>query len=171
MSAIVFGAGNVLLKDEGFGVHLIKWMEANFEPHGDVEFYDGGTMGIFVTHKFEEADNIIIVDTLDTDGGPGEIRVYDKEDIMLNRIPVKMSPHQVGIQEVLLMCEVRGKVPENVTLIGIIPETLESGVTLSDTLYNKMKTAENLVRDALEKTGIKLTKRIDEVNVKSAGCF
>ncbi|QAR33958.1 hydrogenase maturation protease [Geovibrio thiophilus] len=161
MNVLVFGAGNILLGDEGFGVHMIQHMEKKFGAHANVELYDGGTMGIFATHKLEEAEHIIIIDTLDADGEPGEIRTYGLDDIRLNKIPAKMSPHQIGLQEVLLISEVRGKVPESVKLLGIIPKSLESGIDLSPELQGKVAVVEELILEELGSHGITLERRKD----------
>jgi hydrogenase maturation protease len=116
-------------------------------------------MGIFATHKLEEAEHIIIIDTLDTDGEPGEIRTYELDDIRLNRIPAKMSPHQIGLQEVLLISEVRGKVPESVKFLGIIPKSLEGSVDLSPELQEKVAVVEKLLLDELATFGITLKRK------------
>ena len=65
MKTLIFGAGNLLLSDEGFGVHAIRYLEENYDFPDTVELYDGGTLGIMVTHKFEEADKIFLVDIVD----------------------------------------------------------------------------------------------------------
>src|SRR5919109_5188116 len=105
MKTLIFGAGNLILSDEGFGVHCIKYLEDRYIFPEGVELFDGGTLGIMVTHKMEEADRVIIVDTVDAAGDPGEVFRYEKADIMLNRLPVKLSPHQIGIQEMLFISE------------------------------------------------------------------
>jgi hydrogenase maturation protease len=159
MKVLVFGAGNILLGDEGFGVHMIRRLEENYAAPENVELYDGGTMGIFATHKLEEAGHIIIIDTLNTDGQPGEIRTYGLDDIRLNRIPAKMSPHQIGLQEVLLISEVRGNVPESVKLFGVIPQSLEGSLELTPLLEEKLAEVEKLLLKELECLGITLKRR------------
>ncbi len=139
MKTLIFGAGNLILSDEGFGVHCIRHLEARYDFPSGVELYDGGTLGIMVSHKFEEAETVFLLDVLDTAGTPGEIRRYDKADIMLNRLPVKLSPHQIGIQEMLAVCELRGCAPARLTVIGAIPASLEPGSELTPTLRQAMK--------------------------------
>ncbi len=138
MKTLVFGAGNLLCSDEGFGVHFIKYLEEHYRFQDDVELYDGGTLGIMVTHLLEEADRVFLVDVVDAQGEPGDVFRYEKDDFMLGRLPVKMSPHQIGIQEVLLLSELRGRTPDQVSLFGIIPETYEAGVELSPLLAGKL---------------------------------
>lgn len=159
MKVVVFGAGNLLLSDEGLGVHLVKRMNDTYEPSDDVEFYDGGTMGILATHKLEETSHVIIVDSLDATGEPGELRTYRKEDIMLEKIPAKMSPHQIGLQEVLTISELRGKAPNTITFYGVIPASLDSSVELSPEVEARLGEIENLIVSELKSMGIELVKK------------
>jgi len=119
MKTLVLGAGNLLLSDEGFGIHFIRHLEKNYRFPEAVELFDAGTMGIMVTHKIEEVDRLYIIDVITADGKPGTCFRYSKEDFMLKRIPAKMSPHQIGIQEMLLISEIRGRCPEQVYLLGV----------------------------------------------------
>lgn len=138
MKTLIFGAGNLLLSDEGFGVHFIKYLEEHYCFDEGVELYDGGTLGIMVTHLLEEADRVYLVDVIDANGEPGDIFRYEKEEFLLGKLPIKMSPHQIGIQEVLTLSDLRGRTPDQVTLFGIIPASYESGVTLSPVLEAKL---------------------------------
>src|SRR5690349_6561722 len=124
MKTLIFGAGNLLLSDEGFGVHVIRHLEEHYHLSEEVELFDGGTLGIMVTHKLEEAQHVYVVDIVEAAGEPGKLYRFEKEEIMLDRLPLKMSPHQIGIQEVLFLTELRGTAPERVTLIGVVPGSL-----------------------------------------------
>ena len=139
MKTLIFGAGNLLLSDEGFGVHAIRYLEENYTFPETVELYDGGTLGIMVTHKLEEAERVFVLDVVEAAGSPGDILRFTKEDIMLNRLPMKLSPHQIGIQEVLFLSELRGTCPKEVTIIGAIPQSLEPGAELTPLLEGRLK--------------------------------
>lgn len=159
MQTVVFGAGNLLLSDEGLGVHLVKHMNEKYEEDDAVEFYDGGTMGILATHKLEETSHVIIVDSLEAEGEPGELRVYTKDDILLDKIPAKMSPHQIGLQEVLTLSELRGKAPDTITFYGVIPASLDSDVELSPAVKERVGQIDTMIVDELKKMGISLKAR------------
>ncbi|PLX69412.1 MAG: hypothetical protein C0603_00340 [Denitrovibrio sp.] len=156
MEVVVFGAGNLLLSDEGLGVHLVKQMNDKYALTDEVEFYDGGTMGILATHKLEESSHVIIVDSLEAEGEAGELRLYKKEDIMLDKIPAKMSPHQIGLQEVLTISELRGKAPDTITFYGVIPESLESSVELSKPVQARLVEIEDMIVAELKELGVDL---------------
>jgi len=157
MKTLIFGAGNLLLSDEGFGVHFIKYLEKHYRFGDDVELYDGGTLGIMVTHLLEEADRVCLVDVVEAKGEPGDIYRYEKDDFMLGRLPIKMSPHQIGIQEVLLLSDLRGRTPDEVTLFGIIPQSYDAGVELSPLLAEKLPGLAEVVVEELRAAGHEIT--------------
>lgn len=159
MDVLIFGAGNLILSDEGFGVHFVRYLEERFEIPENVELYDGGTLGIRAHFKFEEADRVILVDVVDAAGQPGDIFRYEREAIMLKRIPVKMSPHQIGLQEMLLIGEMRDAPRSELTFFGIVPGTLDPGDTLSPPLQAGLPKVAALVVDELKKAGIELKER------------
>jgi hydrogenase maturation protease len=160
MKTLIFGAGNLLLSDEGFGVHFVRYLEAHYHFPPEVELLDAGTMGIMVTHKIEEADRVFLVDIVETQGDPGQFLRYCKDDFMLKRIPIKMSPHQIGVQEMLLISELRGCAPSEVYLWGVIPSSLESGCELTPVLQKVLvKLADQLVKE-LRVLGESVTPRV-----------
>ncbi len=156
MKTLVFGAGNLLLTDEGFGVHFITYLQKHYRFPEDVELYDGGTLGIMVTHMLEAADHVYLVDVIDAKGEPGDIYRYEKEDFMLGRLPIKMSPHQIGIQEVLALSELRDRCPEKISLFGVIPQSYDAGVELSPLLAEKLTGLAELVVGELRAAGYEI---------------
>ena len=138
MKTLILGAGNLLLSDEGFGVHFIRYLEKHYTLHADVELFDAGTLGLMIGHKLEDADRVYIVDVVAAPGTPGTCIRYTKEDFLLQRIPIKLSPHQIGVQEMLLVSSLRGRCPEEIYLLGIIPCSLEPGTELSPLLQQRL---------------------------------
>lgn len=160
MKTLILGAGNLLLSDEGFGVHFVNYLQDNYIFPEDVELYDGGTLGIMVTHMLEDAEQVYLVDVVDAKGEPGDIFRYEKDDFMLGKLPIKMSPHQIGIQEVLSLSEIRDRCPEKISLFGVIPSTYEAGVELSTLLADKLPGLAELIAGELTAAG-HLIKRIN----------
>lgn len=158
MQTLIFGAGNLLCSDEGFGVHFIQYLEKYYRFNDDVELYDGGTLGIMVTHLLEDADRVFLVDVVDAPGEPGDVFRYEKEEFLLGKLPIKMSPHQIGIQEVLTLSELRGKTPEQVSLFGIIPQSYDAGVELTPLLAGKLPGLAELVVEELRAAGHEVVK-------------
>ena len=156
---LIFGAGNLLLSDEGFGVHFIRHLEKHYVFAENVELFDAGAMGMMATHKIEEADRVYVVDVLALEGEPGQRFRYSKDDFMLKRIPLKLSPHQVGVQEALLISELRGRCPQEIILLGVIPASLEPGSELTPRLQPRLvEMAEELVGE-LREAGVAVKAR------------
>ena len=128
---VVMGIGNYILSDEGIGVHVVKAIENDTWPE-NVEIFDCGTLGILASYKIAEADVLIAIDAIVSKEEPGSVKVFDKEDIMLSKVPAKVSPHQIGFQETLLHAQLRGDCPEVVKLIGVVPESYDTSTELSD---------------------------------------
>ena len=138
MKTLVLGAGNLLLSDEGFGVHFIRYLEHNYALPPEVQLLDAGTLGLMTLREVEEADRVFIIDTVSAKGRPGDLLRYRKKDFVSKSIPLKLSPHQAGIAEMLLVSEMRGRCPEDVCLWGIIPRSIEPGTHLSPELLCRL---------------------------------
>jgi len=151
---LVYGAGNLLLSDEGFGVHLVRYLADQYRFPEEVEILDAGTLGIMVSHKLEEAHHVHIVDVVATDGEPGTFLRFEKDDFVHGRVPLKLSPHQIGIQEVLTLAELRGRGPERVTLYGVIPHTYDPGVDLSPPLRARLPEVARAIVDEIRADGV-----------------
>jgi hydrogenase maturation protease len=153
MRIVIVGAGNWLLSDEGFGVHVVKYLAENYEFPDEVEIFDAGTLGLSGAYALESADAVYVVDAVNGEGRPGEIRLYDKEHVMmLDRIPGKLSPHQLGIREMLLVTQLRGKLPAELVLFGVIPVSLGPGIVLSPLVEISVKAmAQMLIADLLSR--------------------
>ncbi len=158
MKTLIFGAGNLLLSDEGFGVHFIQYLQKHYTFPSNVTLYDGGTLGIMVSHMLEDADQVFLVDVIDAKGEPGDIYRYEKDDFMLGKLPIKMSPHQIGIQEVLALSEIRDRCPEKITLFGIIPASYEASAELSPLLAGKLSGLAELVVAEIRESGSPVEK-------------
>ena len=76
---------------------------------------------------------------------------YSKEDFLLKRISLKLSPHQIGVQEMLLVNSLRGRCPEEVFLLGVIPCSTEPGTELTPLLHRRLP---ELARQLVAELGV-----------------
>jgi hydrogenase maturation protease len=79
----VLGIGNILLSDDGVGVHVINRLKAEYEFPEHVRLMDGGTKGLDLLPYLEECDKILIIDAANFKKDPGTI-----DSIEDDRIPV-----------------------------------------------------------------------------------
>lgn len=125
---IILGVGNLLLKDEGLGVHVVKEMENRKLPPG-VEVIDGGTATMDLLSIIYESERIIVIDALTSGGEPGTIYRVVPEDLM-TETERPLSLHQVGLLEVLGMAEQLGG-HGKVVIIGVEPKEISWGTELT----------------------------------------
>src|ERR1039458_7330272 len=68
---LILGIGNVLLRDEGAGVHAIQMLEERVAGRDDIELMDGGTLSFSLAGAIEDAARLIVIDAAQYDGEPG----------------------------------------------------------------------------------------------------
>ncbi|MDR2884485.1 MAG: HyaD/HybD family hydrogenase maturation endopeptidase [Deferribacteraceae bacterium] len=127
---VIMGVGNLLLCDEGIGVHASQEI-AKWDLPEHVSVFDAGTLGLLSAPLFVNADTLIFIDSVEAQGEPGTVFRFSKEDIMLDRFPMKLSPHQIGVQDTLLISELRGECPSTIIFYGIIPSSYEANLELT----------------------------------------
>lgn len=145
---IVLGVGNLLLSDEGVGVHVAKKLMEMELPPG-VQAVEGGTDGFRLMNVVTEADRLIIVDAVKGGEAPGSIYRFDIKDAPSYPDVYKTSVHQIGILEVVHLSELVGKTPETV-IIGVEPGSLEMGMELSTEVAAKLPRIIELVFEEIK---------------------
>jgi hydrogenase maturation protease len=134
----ILGLGNLLLSDEGFGVHFINYLTERYEIPAHVAVLDGGTAGIMMAPFIEDADILYVIDTVARQDQPGSIHHYSDQDIQAGNIHARMSPHQVGLLDILDLCRLRETAPMQTEMITIVPEDLSVAIGLTPTLEAKL---------------------------------
>ena len=146
---VVLGVGNLLLSDEGVGVHVAnKLMEMDLPPEVDV--VEGGTDGFRLMNVVTGASRLIVVDAIKGGGPPGSIYRFDIEDAPTYPDEYKTSVHQIGILEVVHLSELIGEAPET-TIIGVEPKSLEMGMELSPAVKAKVSRVIELVLEEINR--------------------
>lgn len=126
---IILGTGNLLLKDEGIGIHVIQRMEKLKLPE-NVKLVDGGTAGINLYHLIEGADRLIVVDCVDAEVEPGAIFRFTPADVDVPERQVTTSFHDIGLLEALEFAKQEGKSPDTI-IIGVQPKEIDWGLELT----------------------------------------
>jgi len=154
---MVIGVGNVLFKDEGFGIHVVKRMQQMYEFPENVELVDGGVLGVHLLGIISKPDHLIVVDVIRNGGQPGDMYRIEQKDIP-ERIRAKNSVHQVDFLEALTLCLAMDHQPESV-ILGVEPEDIETlNTDLTATTENKVGPIMDLVLAELEKLGVTCKK-------------
>jgi hydrogenase maturation protease len=150
--------GNILLSDEGVGVHIIHLLRERYQFPQEVEILDGGTLGLDLLPYVEDADRLLIVDAVQMDAPLGTVARLEGD-----RIPAVLSlqhsPHQMGLSDLLAVARLRGRYPSEVVLWGIQPASLEVGLELSPTVAAQVEGLVQSVLMELERWGIQPIRR------------
>jgi hydrogenase maturation protease len=155
MSILVVGLGNILLQDEGAGVRLVERLEERFEIPDGVEVLDGGTSGMELIHTIAGRDALIVCDAVRSDKPPGTVLRLAGEELPAF-FRTKLSPHQLGLSDVLATLTLLEQVPPSVVLIGIVPQDLDLGIELSPPIAAALDEALALLIAEIESLGFRL---------------
>ena len=121
----VLGIGNVLWADEGFGVRCIEALQRRYQFAPHVQLIDGGTQGLYLIQHVQAARALLIFDAIDYGLEPGTLKLIENDDVPRFMGAKKMSLHQTGFQEVLMLAQLTESYPEQVLLVGCQPQELE----------------------------------------------
>lgn len=155
----ILGIGNLLLRDEGFGVHTVQYLENNYSFPDCVEIQDVGTAGIYMSPYLEECDPVLVIDVVDIEGEPGSFHFYTLADVKAGNFQTRMSPHQLGLLEILEVCKLRDAAPETVDFYTIIPHELTESIELSDIAAARVVEVAEMILKRLAEMGVQVTKK------------
>ena len=158
VTTLILGVGNLLMSDEGVGVHAIKRLVENYQLPEEVQVLDGGTLGMDLLYYLEGVENLILIDAVETRKEPGTlIRLEDDEVPAF--LSMKMSPHQIGVPDMLVAAKLKDVFPKRLVLWGIQPELLEIGLDLSPTVEAKVDTIIDNVLKQLKAWGQEVERK------------
>ena len=156
----VIGLGSVLMGDDAVGPHVLRHLEAEYELPPGIDLLDLGTPGPELAHIVEGLDALIVADTLRTPGAtPGEVRRLRRPEILKGKEPDRLSPHDPSLRGALVAASLLGRSPEEVLLVGIIPEDTHLGIGLTPAVQEAMPKAVAAVAAELRRLGWDLKKR------------
>jgi len=157
---LVLGVGNLLLQDEGAGVRALERFEEKYEAAVRVECLDGGTAGMELLPYIEGRDRVIILDVVKSGKPSGTIVRLEGEDVPA-LFRKKISPHQLGISDLLAVAQLSGKMPGKLVLLGIEPKKFDTGLEMSAEVENRMEAMADMVANELRVWGVTVNIRTD----------
>jgi hydrogenase maturation protease len=138
---LVLGIGNVLMGDEGVGVHAVWQMEGTLPP--DVSLLDGGTGGFQLLGELTGHDPVFMIDAT-MDGQPaGTVSVLRPR--YASDFPRSLTAHDIGLRDLVEAAALLGHLPQ-VTLITVsISEVAPMQMTLSPAVQAAIPAVSRLV--------------------------
>ena len=139
---IIIGLGNPLMADEGIGTVLVdelaKLAAAGKLPSETVEYYDGGTGGMYLLHTIAERKKVILIDCCLMGAEPGTIRRFTPDDVKSVKQMAHLSLHEVDILNVIKMAKQIGQCPDEIVIFGIEPVSITQQLHLNESIQTKI---------------------------------
>lgn len=149
---LVLSVGNILLGDEGAGIRAVELMQDRYDFTDDVEFINGGIDGFDLTGHLGHKTDLFIFDAIIDEGKPGTVKRFN-----LNNPPAffqnRISPHQSGLSEMLSTAALSDGLPANITLFGIVPKTVDTGMELTGPVRAGVEKMVDMAIDELQSFG------------------
>ncbi len=146
---VVIGVGNLLLADEGIGIHAAQELKKETFPP-IVEIIDGGTAGIDLLFVLEDARYAIIIDCVEAGTEPGTILRMPVEELILQSPAQIISLHDINLAEVLSMAKSLGKLPGTV-IFGVQPGEICFGTELTPVVNDSLPRLIELVKHEISR--------------------
>jgi len=160
----VLGIGNVVLRDEGFGVRVAELLDECYEFPDDVQIVDGGTLGVELLEFVTGTEKLLVIDSINGGEAPGTFFRFHNEAVM-EHFQDKLSAHEVGIQDVLAALSVTGRRIEDVVVIGAQPYDLGAGVELSEKMQGLLVPMTERALEELAAFGVEATRKAGEMEL------
>lgn len=153
MKVVVLGVGNVILADEGVGVRVVEAFERDYVVPEGVVVIDAGTSGMEMLEDMSDLDFLLVVDAIAAGKAPGELVQLrgDEVPVFFRR---NLSPHGIGLSDVLASLEFLGAEPKETVILGVQPTSLDLSTELTPTIAARVPELVAQVVDELTQRGL-----------------
>lgn len=153
VKTVILGIGNVLLGDEGFGVHFVRWLSGQYLFPGSVRIVDGGVLGYGLLDTVCDCGHLLVIDAIRPGDEPGAIYRLTREELEA-RNPPAASAHEVAFMDVLCKAELMGEAP-GVVFLCIVPGCCaDMDLEMSPGMREKFPVVAELLLHELRNLGI-----------------
>lgn len=154
-SIVVLGVGNILLTDEGLGVHVVEDLKANYTFTPQISLIDGGTMGMELLTYMRGMKKILLIDAVNGGEAPGTIYEFPHRELE-QYFTDHISVHEVGMQDILRIRAIQENPLEDAIVIGVEPESLDVGFEPSAPVQKALPEVKERVLRVLREWGVQI---------------
>jgi len=153
---VVLGVGNLIMADEGVGVRVVEALERDYTLPQGVVVIDAGTSSMELLADLSHLDFLLVVDAINADKPPGTLvkLAGDAVPVFFRR---NLSPHGIGLSDVLAALEFMDAAPREVVIIGVQPVSLELSTELTPEIAARVPELVAMVVAELAERGAVLT--------------
>lgn len=168
IATLVLGLGNVLCGDDGVGVIAVHLLRRIYELPPGVRVVDGGTLGLDLLALVAASDRVILVDAVRADAPAGTLVRIAGDDVPA-AVHERLSPHQVGVADLLAGAALCNSYPEEVTIVGIVPATTELQIGCSPAVASQIDALVDSVLAELRRLGVEPMRRETALSARDDG--
>lgn len=143
---VVLGIGNVLMGDEGIGVHVVRWLQEH-APEMPAEAVDGGTGSFYLLEYFHNYDRVILLDATLDGQPPGTVTVLKPQ--FSSDYPPTLTAHDIGLKDLLDALYISNKQPEIILFAISIARLDKVTLDLTETMRDRVAPIARQVLDFL----------------------
>lgn len=156
----IMGVGNILLADEGFGVHFVRRLEEGFTFPDGVRLIDGGVLAYTLLDEICSCKHLIVIDAIKLTDLPGSIYRFTREELE-TRLPPPTSAHEVAFPDVLFKAELLGELPEVIFLCVIPEQYKEMDLEMTPLMTERLPDMEKLLLQELDRLNVSWRRKTD----------
>ncbi|HYS43384.1 MAG TPA: HyaD/HybD family hydrogenase maturation endopeptidase [Geobacteraceae bacterium] len=151
---LVLGIGNLIMSDDGIGVRVVQLLAERYRYPAGVTILDGGTLGLDLLPRLEGVERLLVVDAVETGQPAGTLVRMAGEEVPIV-LETKVSPHQMGLKDLLAVAMLQGFAPREMVLWGVQPALIELGTDLSEAVAARLETLVGKVLVELAEWGVR----------------
>ena len=156
---VLLGVGNILLTDEGLGVHVVKDIKESFIFTPAITIIDGGTMGMELLTYMRGMKKILLIDAINGGEPPGTVYEFPHKELE-QYFTEHISVHEVGMQDILRIRAIQEEPLEDAVVIGVEPESLEIGFEPSEVVQRALPEVKDRVLNVLRQWGVQVEMKL-----------
>lgn len=154
---LVLGIGNLVMSDDGVGVRVVQMLQSGYRFPANVEIVDGGTLGLDLLPMLEGKSHLIMVDAVEAGKPPGTLVRLSGAELPI-ALETRISPHQMGLKDLLAVARLLGHVPGEMVLIGVQPASIQMDCDLTAEVARQVDPMTCAVLKELENLGVHAEK-------------
>jgi len=147
-SITVLGVGNPIMADDGVGLALLERVRS-LRPDPVIEYVDGATGGMELLPVAQDCDRLLILDAV-AGPEPGVVEHLTGDQIP-RLLSSKLSPHQVGLLDVLTAARLLGREPSVIEVVGVVPQDVELAFGLTPVVEASVEAATEVACGVLDR--------------------
>ena len=156
---VLLGVGNILLTDEGLGVHVVKDLKESFSFTPAITIVDGGTLGMELLTYMRGMKKILLIDAINGGESPGTVYEFPHKELE-QYFTEHISVHEVGMQDILRIRAIQEEPLEDAVVIGVEPESLEIGFEPSEVVQRALPEVKDRVLNVLRQWGVQVEPKL-----------